>query len=194
MIGIKSYGAYLPKYMLPRDLIGKAWDFPIVPGTKAIAMGDEDTITMSVEAGMDCLAGFDPKTVDGLFFASTTQVYTEKDSASLIAAVLDMRDNVITADFTDSLKAGTTAIARAVDTIKANKDIKSILVVAADTRKPEPSTMWEYGFADGAAAFLIAEGEILPLSIDDYYSISANVTGPSKLKWMRDFMFKALLR
>ncbi|TFG06475.1 MAG: hypothetical protein EU539_07530 [Promethearchaeota archaeon] len=180
MIGIKSYGAYLPKYMLPRELIGKAWDFPIVPGTKAIAMADEDTITMSVEAGMDCLAGFDPKSVDGLFFASTTQVYTEKDSASMIASVLDMRENVITADFTDSLKAGTTAITRAVDTIKANKDINSILVVAADTRKPEPSTMWEYGFADGAAAFLIAEGETLPLSIDDYYSVSANVTGPWK--------------
>ncbi|MFW9989784.1 MAG: OB-fold domain-containing protein [Candidatus Odinarchaeota archaeon] len=180
MIGIKSYGAYLPKYLLPREFIGKAWDFPIVPGTKSVAMADEDSLTMSVEAGLDCLIGFDPKSVDGLFFASTTQVYTEKDSASLIATVLDMREDIITADFTDSLKAGTTAVTRAVDTIKANEDIKSILVVAADTRIPEPSTMWEYGFADGAAALLIAEEDTLPLSIDDYYSISANVTGPWK--------------
>ncbi len=52
------------------------------------------------------------------------------------------------ADFTYSTKAGTTALTRAVDTVKANKDISSILVVAADTRKPEPSTMWEFGFAD----------------------------------------------
>ncbi|MHA1670833.1 MAG: OB-fold domain-containing protein [Promethearchaeota archaeon] len=179
-IGIKSYGAYLPKYMLPRELIAKAWDFPAVPGTKAIAMEDEDSLTMSVEAGLDCLEGIDPKTIDGIFFASTTQVYTEKDSASLIATVLDMRESIITADFTDSTKAGTTALTRAVDTIKANKDIKSILVVAADTRKPEPSTMWEYGFADGAAALLIADEENIPISIDDYYSVSANVTGPWK--------------
>ncbi|MFX1364546.1 MAG: OB-fold domain-containing protein [Promethearchaeota archaeon] len=194
MIGIKSYGVYLPKYLLPREFIGKAWDFPIVPGTKSVAMADEDSLTMSVEAGLDCLIGFDPKTVDGLFFASTTQVYTEKDSASLIATILDMREEIITADFTDSLKAGTTAVARAVDTIKANKDIKSILVVAADTRVPEPSTMWEYGFADGAAALLIAEDENLPLSIDDYYSISANVTGPwkrtDKDKFIRTFEVK----
>ncbi|MFX1328084.1 MAG: OB-fold domain-containing protein [Promethearchaeota archaeon] len=194
MIGIKSYGAYLPKYLLPRELIGKAWDFPIVPGTKAVAMADEDSLTMSVEAGLDCLSGFDPKTIDGLFFASTTQVYTEKDSASLIATILDMREDIITADFTDSLKAGTTAVTRAVDTIKANKDIKSILVVAADTRAPEPSTMWEYGFADGAAALLIAEGDNLPLSIDDYYSVSANVTGPwkraEKDKFIRTFEVK----
>jgi len=166
--------------MLSRELIAKAWDFPTVPGTKAVAMEDEDSLTMSVEAGLDCLEGIDPKTVDGIFFASTTQVYTEKDSASLIATVLDMREDILTADFTDSTKAGTTALTRAVDTIKANKDIKSILVVAADTRKPEPSTMWEYGFADGAAALLVADEENIPISIDDYYSVSANVTGPWK--------------
>jgi hydroxymethylglutaryl-CoA synthase len=190
-IGIKSYGAYLPKYLLPRELIGKAWDFPIAPGTKAVAMADEDSLTMGVEAGLDCLAGIDPKSVDGLFFATTTQVYTEKDSASLVATVLDMREDIVTADFTDSTKAGTTAVARAVDTIKANKDIKSILVIAADTRVPEPSTMWEYGFADGAAALLIADEENIPLSIDDYYSVSANVTGPwkraEKDKFIRTF-------
>ncbi|MFX0178395.1 MAG: 3-hydroxy-3-methylglutaryl CoA synthase, partial [Candidatus Hodarchaeota archaeon] len=171
-IGIKSYGAYLPKYMLPRELISKAWEFPVVPGTKAIAMFDEDSLTMAVEAGLDCIAGIDPKTIDGLYFASTTQVYTEKDSASLIATVLDMREDIITTDFTDSLKAGTTAVTRAVDTIKANKDINSILVIASDTRVPEPSTMWEYGFADGAAALLISDEESIPISIEDYYSVS----------------------
>ena len=194
MIGIKSYGAYLPKYLLSRQLISEAWDFPSVPGTKTIAMADEDSLTMSVEAGLDCLMGIDPKTVDGIFFASTTQVYTEKDSASLIATVLDMREDILTADFTDSLKAGTTAVTRAVDTIKANKDIKSILVVAADTRAPEPSTMWEFGFGDCAAALLVAEEEILPLSIEDYYSVSANVTGPwkraGKDKFIRTFEVK----
>jgi hydroxymethylglutaryl-CoA synthase len=194
LIGIKSYGAYLPRYLLPRELIGKAWEFPIVPGTKAIAMADEDSLTMAVEAGLDALSGFDPKKIDGLFYASTTQVYTEKGSASLIATILDMRDDIITTDFTDSLKAGTTAVARAFDTIKANKDIKSILVIASDTRAPEPSTMWEYGFADSAAALLIAEDDNLPLSIDDYFSVSANVTGPwkraDKDKFIRTFEAK----
>lgn len=180
MIGIKAYGAYLPKYLLPRELIGKAWDFPEVPGTKAVASADEDSITMGVEAGIDCLADIDPKTIDGLFFASTTQVYTEKDSASFIATVLDMREDIITADFTDSLKSATTAVTRAIDAIKANKDVKSVLIVTADSRKPEPSTMWEYGYADGAAALLIAEEDSLPIEILDYYSIAANVTGPWK--------------
>ena len=76
MIGIKSYGAYLPKYLMPRELIAQAWDFPAVPGTKAVASADEDSLTMAVEAGLDCLSGIDPKNIDGIFFASTTQVYT----------------------------------------------------------------------------------------------------------------------
>ncbi|MFX1325331.1 MAG: 3-hydroxy-3-methylglutaryl CoA synthase, partial [Promethearchaeota archaeon] len=180
MIGIKSYGAYLPKYLLPRELIAQAWDFPAVPGNKAVANADEDSLTMAVEAGLDCLSGIDPKSIDGLFFASTTQVYTEKDSASFIATVLDLREDIITADFTDSLKAGTTALTRAVDSIKANKDIGNILVIAADTREAEPGSTSEFGFADGAAAILVAEENDLPLVIDDYYSISANVTGPWK--------------
>ncbi len=180
MIGIKSYGAYLPKYLMPRELIAKAWNFPSRPGNKVVASADEDSLTMAVEAGIDCLSGIDPKSIDGLFFASTTQVYTEKASASSIAMVLDLREDIVTADFTDSLKAGTTALARAVDTIKANKDISKILVVASDMREAEPATTWEFGFADGAAAFLIAEGDKLPIIIDDYFSISANVTGPWK--------------
>ena len=194
MIGIKSYGAYLPKYLLPRDLIAKAWDFPAVPGNKAIANIDEDSLTMSVEAGLDCLTNIDPKSIDGLFFASTTQVYTEKSSSSFIATVLDMRDDITTIDFTDSLKAGTSALTRAYDTIKANPEIKSILIIAADTREAEPSTMWEYGFADGAAALLVAEDNDLPIIIDDYYTVSANVTGPWKRakedKFIRTFEVK----
>ncbi|MFW9822053.1 MAG: OB-fold domain-containing protein [Candidatus Thorarchaeota archaeon] len=180
MVGIKSYGAYLPKYLLSREIIAKAWDFPSRPGNKAVANADEDSLTMAIEAGIDCLSGIDSKSIDGIFFASTTQVYTEKDSASFIATVLDLREDIITADFTDSLKAGTTALARAVDTIRANKDIRRILVIASDMREAEPATTWEFEFADGAAALLVDENDSLPLVIDDYYSVSANVTGPWK--------------
>ena len=69
MIGIKAYGCYLPKYLLPREVIAKAWDFPSMPGTKAMASVDEDSITMGIEAGLDCLNGIDPKKIDGLFRA-----------------------------------------------------------------------------------------------------------------------------
>jgi len=37
MIGITSYGAYIPLYRLNRAEIGCAWDMPAAPGEKAVA-------------------------------------------------------------------------------------------------------------------------------------------------------------
>ena len=58
---------------------------------------------------------------------------------------------------------------------KANKEVKNILIIAADTREPEPGTFWEYGLSDGAAALLITEDDLLPLSKD----VKIFVTGPT---------------
>ncbi|MFX0178082.1 MAG: OB-fold domain-containing protein, partial [Candidatus Hodarchaeota archaeon] len=48
--------------------------------------------------------------------------------------------------------------------------------------------------ADGAAALLISDEESIPISIEDYYSVSANVTGPwkraEKDKFIRTFEVK----
>jgi len=35
---------------------------------------------MSVAAGLDCLKGFDPKTLDGLYMATTSAPYKERNN------------------------------------------------------------------------------------------------------------------
>jgi hydroxymethylglutaryl-CoA synthase len=77
MIGITSYGAYVPIYRLSREEIARAWGGRAAPGEKAVANFDEDSATMAVEAVIDCLKGIDRQTVDGLYFASTTSPYVE---------------------------------------------------------------------------------------------------------------------
>ena len=81
MAGIVSYGAYIPYYRLPRSVIDKAWGRPPGRGEKAVANYDEDAISMSVAAGMDCLKGIDPKTVDALFMATTNAPYKERQNS-----------------------------------------------------------------------------------------------------------------
>nr|MDO8109422.1 OB-fold domain-containing protein [Candidatus Sigynarchaeota archaeon] len=174
--GIRSYGAYIPKYLVKREDIAKAWDFPSIPGTKAVANYDEDSLTMAVEAGLDCLKGVDEKTVDGLFFASTTSPYLEKSSSSIIATALDLREDIVTMDFTNSLKAGTSALIAAADMVAAGK-AKNILVIASDMRNPEPVSMYEYVFGDAAAAFLVSADDYL-LEIVDYVSRTEDLVGP----------------
>ena len=176
MVGITSYGAYVPAHSLGRDIIAQAWDFPKAPGEKAVAGVDEDSVTMAVEAGLDCLNGIDEKTIDGLFFATTTAPYKEKQGSSLIAAALDLRKDITTADFTDSLKGGTTAMRAAFDAIKSGS-ARSILVTASDCRLPEPETMYEYQFGDGAAAVLLGKEDVA-VEIGGFHSVSDEFTGP----------------
>ena len=102
MAGIVSYGAYIPIYRLSRDEIARAWGGGGRGGEKAVANWDEDSLTMGVEAVIDCLNNMNRELVDGLYFASTTPPYREKQSASIMAAAADLRRELVTADFTDS--------------------------------------------------------------------------------------------
>ena len=114
MVGITSYGAYIPLHRLSKATISHAWGGGPVPGEKAVANWDEDSVTMAVAAGMDCLKGFDSKTLDGLYLASTTFPYLEKQSAAIAATVLDLRQDVATIDFSNSLRGGTSAMKAAM--------------------------------------------------------------------------------
>ncbi len=176
MIGIRAYGAYIPKYLVKREDIAHAWDFPSIPGTKAVANADEDSLTMGVEAGLDCIATIDPKSIDALLFASTTSPYLEKSSASIIAAALDMRKDILTQDFGNSLKSCTTALITAFNMVKAGQ-ARNVLVIASDMRNPEPITMYEYAFGDAAAALLVSS-EDLGLELVDHVSTSEELVGP----------------
>jgi 3-hydroxy-3-methylglutaryl CoA synthase len=138
MAGIVSYGAYIPVYRLDRALIWQTWGGMPVSGEKAVANFDEDSVTMAVEAGNNCLHGIDREDVDGLFLASTTTPYKEKQCASLVAEALDLKRSTMTADFTNSLRAGTIAIRAALDAIAAGT-ARKVLVVAADCRLGHPT-------------------------------------------------------
>jgi len=153
MAGITSYGAYIPIYRLSRETINGVWG-GTGKGEKAIANADEDSLTMGVEAARDCIKGVEQDSIDALYFATTTPPYKEKQSASIIAAACDLKEDIITVDLTDSIRSATIAIMMALDAVKSGS-AKQVLVVVADTRLGPPDTAFESLFGDGAAAFLI---------------------------------------
>jgi len=157
MIGITSYGAYVPPTRLPlAALAGRA---PAAGGPeKAVAWNDEDSVTMAVAAAGSCLRGFDRDRVDGVFFASTTWAFGEKQAAALVARALDLRRDVETVDFGNSLRAGTAALRAAAAAVVAGS-ARSLLVVASDCRLAAPRSALELNLGDGAAAFLVGEGD-----------------------------------
>ncbi|MEE8372164.1 MAG: short-chain dehydrogenase, partial [Dehalococcoidia bacterium] len=137
MAGITSFGAYVPLYRIQRMTIYQAlgWLNPasLLPGEKGVANYDEDSVTMAVAAAVDCLNGTDRETVDGLFLATTTTPYKERQNAGIIATALDLRPDIRTADFTTSVKSGTGALISAYDAI-ASGTSQSVMVCASDTR------------------------------------------------------------
>ena len=157
MAGIASYGAYIPYYRLSRAEIAKAWGNAAGPGERAVAGYDEDSLTMAVAAARDCLTGIDRASIGGLYFASTTAPYREKQSAALIAAVLGLAPEAATMDFSGSLRSGTNALRAALDAVVSGS-AQNILVCAADTRLGYPSGPAEMNFGDGAAALLVSAG------------------------------------
>jgi len=175
MAGIKSYGAYIPLHRLERAEFNRAWGgFPI-PGERSIANSDEDSLTMAVESAIDCLNGIDPKTVDGLYFATTTSPYKERLGAAIMAVALDMRRDVRTMDVTGTLRAGTTGIATALDAINAGT-AKNVLVTAADCRLGAAAGDFEQSMGDGGAALLLGDDELIA-TISGSYSISDDFSG-----------------
>ena len=175
MVGITSYGAYVPWHRMKREDCVKAWGGFAMPGERAVAYYDEDSVSMAVEAAIDCLTGIDVKKVDGLFFATTTSPYKEKQCSALIAVPLDLRADIRTADVTTSLRAGTTALALAFDTVKAGS-ANSVLVATADMRLGAPAGMGEQQMGDGAAALLLGNQNVIA-EILGVYSISDELAG-----------------
>lgn len=168
MPGIAAFGAYLPKYRLGATTSG--WNSTL---ERAVANFDEDSVSMAVAAGVDCLHGRDRQSIDGLIFASTTPPYAEKQSAAIIATALDLRRDISTADLTGVLRAGTTALKSALDSVTAGS-ANRVLVIASDSRQGPPRGDVERNSGDGAAAFLISTQDTAA-EMEGSHSITENI-------------------
>jgi len=159
MVGIASYGAYIPPHRLSLGAIGGR---PARDGgpEKAVAWNDEDSVTMAVSAAVNCLRDLDRQRVDAVYFASTSYAFREKQAAALVARALDLRRDLHCADFASSLRAGTTALRAAADAVAAGS-ARCVLVVASDCRMGAPSSALERSSGDGAAAFLVTGADVI---------------------------------
>ncbi len=154
MVGISSIGIHVPRSRLDRALIARAWGKKQPSGEKAVAHYDEDALTMAVAAAQRCLEDFDPLAFDGLFFASTSSPYREKQVASVVATACDLPREILTADFSGSVRAGLAALSAALRAVQS-RAAKRVLVVAADCRPAEPEGDLEGALGDGAVAVVV---------------------------------------
>ncbi len=160
MIGIVSYAATLPAYRISREAIATAWGNANQPGQKLVARFDEDSLTLAADAASKCLSHVAGRQqVSSLLFASTSAPYLERLNASLIAAMCDLPANIFAADFSASLRAGTSALYAAADRIAVDGGVA--VAVAADIREPEPGSTEEMLFSDASAAIALGTQNVV---------------------------------
>jgi 3-hydroxy-3-methylglutaryl CoA synthase/putative sterol carrier protein len=207
MVGIVSYGAYLPRPRLTRMSAYQSmgWFAPALimsaQGERTFCNWDEDSVTMAVAAAQDCLQGLDKAMLAGVYLASTTPPFADRSNAGIVKTALNLRDDLTAADFSASLKAGTTALLAALDAAAAGA--KRVLVVGADKRETKAAGFPELFNGDGAAAVLIGgDGVIAEFLgahtisvdfVDHYRGAQAKFDYGWEERWVRDEGYGKLL-
>ena len=162
-LGILAIGGYLPKARLQRTDIAKAnaWFNPalkgLANGERTMANWDEDSVTMAVEAGRDCLTGIDRSTVSGIYMASTSFPFQDRQNAGIVADALNLSTQIQTLDISSSQRAGSSALLTALQSVRSAEG--PILISASEKRRTRAASPLELTTGDGAAAVLVGEGE-----------------------------------
>lgn len=164
MVGIARYGAYVPVSRLDRRLIEAAWGTRQPKGEIAVANYDEDALTLTVDAAMSCL-GEPSAPVGGVYVATTSAPYAEKQLSSVLATACDLPRAIFTADFAGSTRSGVSALLAAARAVQAQA-ASAVLVAAADVRLASPESELEGVLGDGAAAFTMAERGVIAELVD----------------------------
>lgn len=201
--GILGFGAYIPRRRLQRAAIFAAhgWYSPGLKGSakgeKAIGNWDEDAVTMAVEAARDALGEGARDHVGALTLASTTLPFADRLNAGIVKEALSLPDAVAASDAGGSLRAGTSALLAALEGGATR------LVLAADRRIAKPGSEGEMTLADGAAAILVGEGEVVATYlgghsvtvdfVDHFRSAGAEFDYGWESRWIRDEGYGAIL-
>ena len=161
-VGIHAFGGYVPIQRLQRKAIAEANSW-FNPGLRSLGQGerstcnwDEDAITMAVEAVRNALCGKGPKGIDGIYFASTSLPFQDRQNAGIIAEALNAGPSILTMDITGSQRAGTTALTVA---LKAAGAGDRIIVAAGEKRHAKAASPIELTSGDAASAFVVGEGD-----------------------------------
>ncbi len=166
MIGIVSYGGYIPLRRLSRMQVVQqmAWYNPLLymlmAGERSVANWDEDAITMAVASSSDALQGINSEHIDAVYAASTSFPFTDRQNASLIAEALRLPDTVRTVDISGSLKAGVSAIIAGLDAIESDS-ARAVLVTAGDRRFTKAASTLELLYGDGAAGLVLGRENVI---------------------------------
>ena len=180
-VGIVSYGAYVPRYRITPEEIGRVWGVDgksmskgLMINCKSVPAPDEDTITIAVEAARNMMrrCSVNPKEIGAIYVGSESHPYAVKPSGTVVAEAIEAAPDLTVADYEFACKAGTAAIQTCMGLVGSGM-VKYGVAIGADTSQGAPGDALEYSASAGGAAFLIGADKIIA-TIDNTYSYTTD--------------------
>jgi hydroxymethylglutaryl-CoA synthase len=181
MIGIVSYGFYLPIWRITTKEIASVWgknyleiENSLLVKEKTIASTDEDSLTMAFESASLALKNFpdEKEKIKFVFFGSETPPYAVNPASTILAEFLGLKNDYLANDHQFACKAATGALIEGLGLIKSNI-FDYGLVVASDKATGKPHDALEYTAASGSVALIIGKKNVA-LEIIDQQSFSSD--------------------
>jgi hydroxymethylglutaryl-CoA synthase len=171
MVGIITYGVYIPRYRIKVEEITRVWgaNAEDVTGglgvySKSVPDLDEDTATIAVEAARNALRRreIDPGDIGAVYVGSESHPYAVKPTACTVGEAIRATPCMTAADYEFACKAGTAAIQTCMGLAKSQM-IRYGFAIGSDVAQGAPSDALEYTAAAGGAAFLIGREDPIAL-------------------------------
>lgn len=188
MTGIVSYGVYIPKNRIKPSQIAEAWgkeasgvEKSLGVFEKAVAAVDEDAVTLAVEATLNATLpfDFDLSEIGAITVGSESHPYAVNPSATTVAGLLGLRENLLAVDLEFACKAGTSGIQLLSGLI--DKDTKYVLAIGTDVAQAKPSDVLEYTAGSAAASIVLGKKNTIA-NLLDFTSFSSDTPD----FWRRD--------
>jgi hydroxymethylglutaryl-CoA synthase len=163
MVGIITYGVYIPRYRIKVEEIACIWGANPVDISgglgvleKSVPDVDEDTITISVEAARNALLRRDLVMDDlgAIYVGSESHPYAVKPTACTVGEAIGATPRMTAADYEFACKAGTAGVQTCMGLVKSGM-IRYGMAIGADVAQGAPGDALEYTAAAGGAAFVI---------------------------------------
>ena len=163
MIGIVSYGTYVPRYRISIAEIASAWKKNPDEVTKALGVIeksvpgiDEDAVTVAIEAASQSLSLFskNPNTIEALFVGSESHPYAVNPTSTIVGELLNIGHSYLASDLEFACKAGTAGI-QMIAGLVGSGQITYGMAIGSDTAQSKPHDALEYTSASAGVAVIL---------------------------------------
>jgi len=167
MVGIISYGTYVPKYRIKTADIASVWgkngqDIASSLGViqKSVPGIDEDAVTIALEAATNCLEAqsINPSSLEVLFVGSESRPYAVNPTSTIVGELLGVGNNYLASDFEFACKAGTSAMQALAGLIQSGH-VHLGMAIGTDAAQGKPHDALEYTSASAGVSFLLGGNE-----------------------------------